>query len=468
MVGTGSSAGSFTGMYPRAELDTYAFGHSVGKNEVLRGLARLGRLQHLHRSGYWTRLTESNVEHSFVERVFADVFGYATLLGAAEAKHDVMPKIYVPLPGSKKAFPDFALGHFLADQDEVVVTAELKSPNADLDAPQGGNYAGKSPVQQAMLAAASANAEWCVVSNTNEVRLYRVPDENAYERVFLLDVVSPSDFRRAHALFSRRSLLGPTPSDMSPLSRFHIHNAAGERMLVDPSPDRVRLVQRIRPKLGDSEVPFTRLSAPLGYALEKVPGMNVLSGEFVRPRLVGDRLVTERTGSDGRVWQRIAVVKSGLLACSYAIPLDEHAGNADQPVYVDPEQVAYMLSEMTAFGWRFFEALHNPALVYEWSLEDLSPRVRANAKKQWIQPWTHKALECQAGVERTSFPEVAWSESNGLSRAELTRRLSEVVRELFFPFEGTSEEKQHRCRLEPSDTEMEKVFAGHDVLAMFP
>lgn len=33
MVGTGSSAGSFTGMYPRAERDTYAFGHSVGEDE---------------------------------------------------------------------------------------------------------------------------------------------------------------------------------------------------------------------------------------------------------------------------------------------------------------------------------------------------------------------------------------------------------------------------------------------------
>jgi len=171
----------------------------VDEGEVLRGLARLGRLQHLHRSGYWTTLAESNVEQSFVERVFAEVFGYATLLASDGTNHDVMPKIYVPLPGSKRAFPDFALGHFRADQHEIVVTAELKSPDADLDAPQGGNYGGNSPVQQAMMAARNANAEWCVISNTNEVRLYRVPDENAYEHVLLLNVLSPSDFRRAHA-----------------------------------------------------------------------------------------------------------------------------------------------------------------------------------------------------------------------------------------------------------------------------
>lgn len=453
-------------MYPRAELDTFAFGHSLGDDEVLRGLARLARLQHLYRSGYWSRLTESNVEQSFVERVFADVFGYATLLGSEDAQHEVMPKIYVPLPNARRAFPDFALGHFRADLDEVIVTAELKSPDADLDAPQGGNYGGKSPVQQAMEAATTAGAHWCVVSNTNEVRLYRVPDQHAHERVMLLEILSPADFRRAHALLSRRSLLGRTHTDRSPLARFHGHVAAGEHMLVDSFPDRVRLVQRVRPQLADKELPFTRLSAALGYALTKVPGMNVMSGEFLRPRLEGDRLVTERWSQDKRPWQRIAVVKSGLLVCSFALPLDEAAGNPTQPISVDVGTVAYLLAEMTAFASCFYEALDNPSLVYEWSLEDLSTRVRANAKMDWIRPWSPKALQCQANVEKTSFPEVVWPNGR-ISRKEVIRKLSEVVRELFFPFEGQSEDKQ-RCRMEPSDAEMEKVFADYRELEVFP
>lgn len=195
-------------LYPRAELDTYAFGHSVGKDEVLGGLARLARLQHLHRSGYWSSLTESKVEQSFVERVFGDVFGYTTLLGNTDMSHDVMPKAYVPLPGAARAFADFALGHFRADQNEIVVTAELKSPGADLDAQQSGNYEGKSPVQQAMMAASNAKAEWCVVSNANEVRLYRVPDEMSYERVALLDVLSPSDARTPYSRDAHSSVEG--------------------------------------------------------------------------------------------------------------------------------------------------------------------------------------------------------------------------------------------------------------------
>jgi hypothetical protein len=133
----------------------------------------------------WPRLSESNVEQSFVEQSFVErvFFGYATRLGSETDSIEVLPKLYVPLPGSARAFPDFALGFFRADQRETVVTAELKSPDADLDAPQTGNYDGRSPVQQAMLAARHAQAEWCVVSNTNEVRLYRVPDEREFERM---------------------------------------------------------------------------------------------------------------------------------------------------------------------------------------------------------------------------------------------------------------------------------------------
>ncbi|MBV8757260.1 MAG: hypothetical protein JO257_08305, partial [Deltaproteobacteria bacterium] len=255
-------------LFPRAELDTFAFGQMLDDAEVLDGLQQLGRLQHLQRAGYWGSLTEQSVESSFVERVFADVFGYRTLLGPndRDVEHELRSKLYVPLAGAR-SFPDFALGFFRADAYETVVTAELKGPEAELDKPQSGNYGGKTPVEQAMAAAVGAKAEWCIVSNTNEVRLYRVPCTSAFECVDLREVLSPADFRRAHALFSRRSLLGSSSTDPSPLTRFHTHIVAGESMLVDAHPDRVRLVQRIRPKLKDGkEYIFTKLSASLRYA----------------------------------------------------------------------------------------------------------------------------------------------------------------------------------------------------------
>ena len=159
------------------------------------------RLQELQRSGIWRDLTESTIEQSFNERVFAQVFGYETLLASNNATtvHQ-LPKLYVTLPGGR-AFPDLALGWFRADESQVVVTAEWKGPGADLDARQGGAYGGKSPVAQALQAAEGAGAQWSVVSNFDEVRLYRVPNPDAYESVSLAQIQSPMALRRALALF---------------------------------------------------------------------------------------------------------------------------------------------------------------------------------------------------------------------------------------------------------------------------
>lgn len=454
-------------LFPKAELETYGFGLFVDDREIVAGLERLGRLQHLERSGFWSSLSESNVEQSFVERVFADVFGYATLLGREGESEsvEVIAKLYVPLPGSARAFPDFALGFFRADQRETVVTAELKSPNADLDAPQTGNYAGRSPVQQAMLAAQHAHAEWCVVSNTNEVRLYRVPDEARFESISLLDVESPLEFRRAYALFSRRSLLGRSPAEPSPLSRFYAHVAAGESMLVPARADRVRLVQRVRPRLGDSELPFTRLSAALEQALANVPDMNVMSGEFRRPRLEGDQLVQDRATRD-EVWQRISMVKSGLLVTSFSLPLDTTTP-AGQPVFIAATEISHLLAQMTAFGWKFFEDLTQRPLAFEWSLEDLSNRIRLNDHRQWTRPTSHTTLTCNGAVTRTSFPEVSWNHRDKVARPTVARTLAEVLKELLFPFDGLDDDKR-LCRLEPSRSEFEAYLDEVGALKLFP
>src|SRR5690242_670724 len=69
-------------LFVREDLETYAFNCQVDAAASLRGLGRLARLQSLFRTAYWRTFNESNVEQSFVERVFGDVFGYETLLGS--------------------------------------------------------------------------------------------------------------------------------------------------------------------------------------------------------------------------------------------------------------------------------------------------------------------------------------------------------------------------------------------------
>lgn len=448
-------------IFPRADLETYSFSVHVAGDEILRGLDVLGRLQHLHRVGHWGALTESNIEQSFVERVFADVFGYRTLLSdkIASGSPELIPKLYVPLVDGR-SFPDFSVGQFRVDQQQIAVSAELKGPLADLDAPQAGqSYGGRSAVQQAMIAAVAAHAEWCIVSNTDEVRLYRVPDLGAYESVRLVDVVSPAAFRRAYALLSRRSLLGERPTDRSPLTRFHTHVTRGESMLVPRRDGRVRLIQRVKPRLFDAEFPFARLSHALGSAVEKVPAINVLSGAFLRPRLEGDHLIMDRV-ENGEVWQRIAVVKSGLLVCSFSLPLDSVGAQPGQPIFLDPAQVLERLGVMVGFAWAFFGELTKEALVFEWSLEDLGSHVRTNDRLKWTKPAFHVGLTCQTGVERTAYPEVVWGHRDSEPKDQVTATLGEVVRELFFPFEGRDDEHPEKrlCRLEPTEAQI-KEFA---------
>jgi hypothetical protein len=449
-------------IFPRSELETYGFGIELTDEETLRGLDRLAHLQHLHRAGYWSRLTESNVEQSFVERVFGDIFKYTTLLAPETrgASPDILPKLYVPLASGGRAFPDFAVGHFRADERSAVVTAELKSPGAALDTPQGGQYQGRTPVEQAMEAATAANAEWCVVSNTTELRLYRVPDATRFESVNLLEVVSPFEFRRAYSLFGRRSLLG-APGQPSPLTRLHRHHVAGESMLVPGRPDRVRLVQRLRPRGTRNEIPFNRLSQYLEKALTSVPAVNVLSGEFLRPRLQDDQLVFER-GIGGDVWQRVVLFKSGLSVCSYLVPLDRDTG-ADQPILIDPSEVAMLLCDMTAFGLALHRSI-NAEIVYEWSLEDLNGRAIANDGRRWTRP-SQTRLTCQASVGRTAYPETQLN-VNSMKPDSVAELLTDVVRELFFPFEGTDTENR-LCRLEPTRQEVVAFLGGIDSFKAF-
>ena len=236
-------------------------------------------------------------------------------------------------------------------------------------------------------------------------------------------------------------------------------------MLVPSRNDRVRLVQRVRPRIGDSELPFTRLSAAMEQALATIPDMNVGSGEFLRPRLEGDQLVYDHATKEV-VWQRIAVVKSGLLVTSYSLPLGTDT-TPEQPIYVNPAEVTHLLADMTSFGWKFFEPFTQKPLAFEWSLEDLSGRVRVNDGRKWTRPTPHTVLRCQPGVERTSFPEVSWNHLDRVARPTVTGTLADVVRELFFPFEGIDEDKR-RCRLEPTAAEFDAYLDELGSLKVFP
>lgn len=447
-------------LFPRAELELLAFELEPSSEATLAALTRLMRLQSVWRSGAISALTESNLEQSFNEQVFAEVFGYASIFASTQEDYSSLPKIYVPIPGGR-AFPDLALGWFRSDMQQAVVTAELKGPGADLDRAQGGNYGGKTPVAQALEAASAAGATWCIVSNMDECRLYRVPTAQDFETIRLTEIDSPHSFRRAVALFSSRSLLGRAPDQPGALTKLDQQLQRGTSMIVPPSPGNIRLIQRVRPATLHGVFPFARLNVQLQKAFEAVPDLARIDQDVHIPRL-GDEVLSIDRNTGPRVWQRISVNKAGVLVCSNLL------GDGAAPnIFVEQASMAHDIAQYISFAWTFFESLRPKALLFEWELEDLTADTAVNGG-DGLRGWpVGVRLKCQQGVTRTSYPGVSWSHERGISKDDVHRTVEEVVSELLFPFDGKDDDgRLWRTSFAPG--KLLEYLNGRNLLARFP
>jgi hypothetical protein len=169
-------------------------------------LAVLHRLTKQFVSGVLPRFTETNVEQSWNEQVFATVLGYQT-----QFSHDQLPFHLKAKDFQRGYFADFSLGFFGAGPEQVLVSAELKGPLKSLDAPQSGkNYGGLSAVEQAFRAALQQPAcLWVLVSNFSELRVYSIKNQRTpVATVFLPDVVDALDLAMFQGLLDRTALLG--------------------------------------------------------------------------------------------------------------------------------------------------------------------------------------------------------------------------------------------------------------------
>lgn len=161
------------------------------EGDALRKLGLLRRLAHPELA----RLTETRVEQSFNEQLFAQVFGYRTLFSHGNQVFHLLPKNNV---GGR--FDDFSLGWFGDGEPLVLASAELKSPGCDLDAP----VSGRTPVQQALTAASGiAGCRWAIVSNFTEIRLYVVATGLRLVRARLDDIAGRDDLASLCAHFDR-------------------------------------------------------------------------------------------------------------------------------------------------------------------------------------------------------------------------------------------------------------------------
>lgn len=145
--------------------------------------------------------SETQNDGEFIQRILIDVLGY---VGSSEGKEWTVAKNQPVGTGNV----DVALGQFSADNSKIIAPFELKGAKTrDLDAVMPGRN--KTPVQQAWEYAMDAKgAQWVLVSNYREIRLYAVGYGRKDHEVFDLSKLNdPVRYARFILLLSSENLL---------------------------------------------------------------------------------------------------------------------------------------------------------------------------------------------------------------------------------------------------------------------
>ena len=160
------------------------------------------------KAGVLQQLNETQVEQDF-NHVLLRALGYTTQSDVAAGQPWTLTPKW-PVPGSGEV--DAALGKFRFDETgkltgEPLVMVELKGARIDLDRKMPTRNI--TPVQQVWnYLNASDSAQWAIVCNYAEIRLYsRQKSSNHLHRVFLTELDDPAKFAEFYAIFHADSLL---------------------------------------------------------------------------------------------------------------------------------------------------------------------------------------------------------------------------------------------------------------------
>lgn len=154
-------------------------------------------------NGSLAKQTEVAIHAPFTNQIMVKLLGYSPF---GESDNWTVSREY----GVASGAVDIALGKFSADKttDIVVAPFELKGAKTkDLDAVMSGRH--KTPVQQAWEYARDIKgAEWVLVSNYVELRLYAVSETSlVYEKFMFQDLVKPTEYAKFKLLLSPENLI---------------------------------------------------------------------------------------------------------------------------------------------------------------------------------------------------------------------------------------------------------------------
>ncbi len=446
-------------LFDPIRLELFATEHAPSTVDAQQALLVLRRLIARRLDGSLTTLTETRVEQSFNERVFAEVFDYESVLRRGSGEFHVMAKNYYPAEGeARKGADDLALGFFGPDREtpEIHASVELKDPGQDLDAPEP-SYQNRSPVRQAFDRVRGRGIPWILVSNLFEMRLYSADDDRNYELISLTDVISVAQFTRAYALLSRRTLLG------DPGSKFPRDKTAGPpllrllhggppHMLVE-RPDSLRLVHEAFTP-GGADLPLHELEDGLLAAFKRMPS----AGEYgawpphvpnvMALELEDDRLVLAPDVGGG-VIGRLEFSKNGILRVTE---------------YLDPQGEDHRtvrgadLANRVALFILFARNAFDPCtLNFKWRLLDL-------AGSQCIIPseWIDGGRTQRLGAGPATAASSAHAEPGDLRLLNdglLVEHVTAAIRDLLFPYRHVADVTRSIFRVRMSKDHVRAVIA---------
>lgn len=449
-------------IFEPAALRALAFETAPDDAECRAAVALIrGLLVARQQEGTLAAARETRVEQSFNERLFAELFDYRTLFRDGQGDYHLHPKHHHPESGRKGRYDDFSLGFFSPSGGDPIVSAEFKCPGADLDAPQPA-YGGKTAVEQAHDAARGATTvRWIVVSNFDEVRLYRVGDPERFERVVLSDVLAPADFVRAHALLSRGALLGERgrPGHLERLLK------GGVPMLVPPRPDRVRLVHEVMALSEGGDALLSRVNDALIEGLAADPNWPRRLRDST-PELRDGRLVL-RLEHEGELLSATEATAEGMLRVSEYIDFGPDCNLGPRHLGSDNlvQHVAAFIRLARALLPKTFGAKGGE---FAWTLHEVGG-ARCVSPPTWTRGGLTCTLTAPADLTAWGYPPRRRMLDN-TPAAYLADLTAAAVRELVFPFEHRDEKRAHVYRAKPGENEIQESVLGmfHTVDPRFP
>ena len=153
---------------------------------------------------------EEQLQSEFLNKIFGEVLGYTYEKHLTEWQLE--NEVKTEFDGKK---PDGALGYFVFDsvtkqtRQAIHAVIELKGPLVNLDKKQNRKDSPGTPVEQAFsyVPKFGKPIEWVIVSNCQEIRLYRYSlGMLQYERFDLLTVTESIEFKRFCTLLQKDQL----------------------------------------------------------------------------------------------------------------------------------------------------------------------------------------------------------------------------------------------------------------------